>query len=133
MRAEKVLDIRAEVRYNRILPVGKVIVEEKKKGKGGRPKGSCSNQTAVLRTAIIKAAEYVGNEDFPEIQNEIGDGLTAYLISAARDNPAGFLRLLGQVLPHIKTDNSGMVYNLHLDFSSPAIGAIQHEETNNDR
>ena len=107
-------------------------MEERKKGKGGRPKGSCSNQTVVLRTAIIKAAEYVGAEDFPEIQESIGDGLTAYLISAARKNPTGFLRLLGQVLPHMKAENNGQVYNLHLDFSSPAIGAIQHEETNND-
>lgn len=62
-------------------------------GKGtpgpGRPKGSANKTTALLKDAILKAAEEAGGEG----------GTVAYLAKQARENPQSFLPLLGKVLP----------------------------------
>lgn len=55
----------------------------------GRPKGKVSPQTAVLKDAILKAAEKAGDKD----------GLVGYLKTQAIANPGPFLSLLGKVLP----------------------------------
>jgi len=62
-------------------------------GKGtpgpGRPKGSANKTTALLKDAILKAAENAGGEH----------GMVGYLTKQANENPQAFLPLLGKVLP----------------------------------
>lgn len=55
----------------------------------GRPKGSQNKTTALLKDAILQAAEQAGG---PE-------GLVGYLTLQAAENPAAFMTLLGKVLP----------------------------------
>lgn len=55
----------------------------------GRPKGSPNKTTALLKDAILKAAEEAGN----------GKGMVGYLKQQAEENPQSFLPLLGKVLP----------------------------------
>lgn len=55
----------------------------------GRPKGVPNKTTALLREAILKAAEQAGGEA----------GLVGYLERQAKDTPAAFMALLGKVLP----------------------------------
>jgi hypothetical protein len=54
----------------------------------GRPKGSPNKTSALLKDAILKAAEDAG-----------GGKLETYLKEQAIKNPAPFLSLLGKVLP----------------------------------
>lgn len=62
-------------------------------GKGtpgpGRKKGVPNKTTALLKDAIIKAAEAAGGDD----------GLVGYLEKQAAKNPGPFMALLGKVLP----------------------------------
>lgn len=62
-------------------------------GKGtpgpGRPKGSANKTTALLKDAILKAAENAGGDE----------GMVGYLTIQAKTNPQAFLPLLGKVLP----------------------------------
>lgn len=55
----------------------------------GRPKGSVNKTTALLKDAILRAAEAAGGKD----------GLVGYLKTQAKDNPGPFMALLGKVLP----------------------------------
>ncbi len=55
----------------------------------GRPKGSPNKTTALLKDAILQAAERAGG---PE-------GLVGYLEARAIDTPGPFMALLGKVLP----------------------------------
>lgn len=55
----------------------------------GRPKGMPNKTTALLKDAILQAAEKAGDKD----------GLVGYLTIQARENPGPFLSLLGKVLP----------------------------------
>lgn len=58
----------------------------------GRPKGSRNKTTALLKDAILKAAEIAGNK--------VGEqGMVSYLALQAEENPGPFLSLLGKVLP----------------------------------
>lgn len=54
----------------------------------GRPKGVPNKTTALLKDAILKAAEQAGDGD-----------LVAYLQKQAIINPGPFMSLLGKVLP----------------------------------
>ena len=54
----------------------------------GRPKGSLNKTTALLKDAILKAAEDAGDRD-----------MVAYLTQQAKENPGPFMALLGKVLP----------------------------------
>lgn len=56
---------------------------------GGRQKGTPNKTTALLKDAILRAAEDAGGND----------GLVGYLTKQATENPAPFLSLLGKVLP----------------------------------
>lgn len=62
-------------------------------GKGkpgpGRPKGVPNKANALLKDAIIQAAEQAGGEG----------GLIGYLQLQASENPGPFMALLGKVLP----------------------------------
>jgi len=55
----------------------------------GRPKGVPNKTTALLKDAILQAAEKAGGKA----------GLVGYLTKQATDNPQSFLPLLGKVLP----------------------------------
>jgi len=54
----------------------------------GRPKGSPNKTTALLKDAILQAAEAADK-----------DGLIGYLTVQANQNPGPFMSLLGKVLP----------------------------------
>jgi hypothetical protein len=62
------------------------------RSKTGRAKGTPNKTTALLKDAILKAAEQAGNK--------VGkDGLVSYLEQQASENPGPFMALLGKVLP----------------------------------
>lgn len=63
----------------------------------GRPKGSPNKTTALLKDAILQAAEQAGG----------AGGLVAYLQQQAAENPGPFLSLLGKVLPMQVTGEDG--------------------------
>jgi hypothetical protein len=54
----------------------------------GRPTGSCNKVSALLKDAILMAAE-----------NAHPEGLVGYLTEQAVANPVAFMGLLGRVLP----------------------------------
>lgn len=57
---------------------------------GGRAKGTPNKTTALLKDAILTAAELAGGGK---------EGLVNYLKKQASDNPGPFMALLGKVLP----------------------------------
>ena len=63
----------------------------------GRKKGQVNKTTALLKDAILKAAEAAGGKG----------GTVAYLTDQATDNPAAFMGLLGKVLPLQVTGEDG--------------------------
>ena len=66
----------------------------------GRPKGALNKTTALLKDAILKAAEQAGNK--------VGDdGMVSYLEVQATENPGPFMSLLGKVLPMQVTGAGG--------------------------
>ena len=56
----------------------------------GRPKGVPNKNTAMLKDAILLAAQRAGGGE---------DGLVNYLQQQAMENPGPFMSLLGKVLP----------------------------------
>lgn len=66
----------------------KIGVNTGNRGKG-RPKGAKNKTTALLKDAILQAAEEAGGKE----------GLVGYLKSQAAANPGPFMALLGKVLP----------------------------------
>jgi hypothetical protein len=70
----------------------------------GRPKGVPNKTTALLKDAILKAAEEAGGDN----------GLVGYLQLQAKENPGPFMALLGKVLPmQIAGENGGPVEHVH--------------------
>lgn len=69
--------------------MGKLI----ERGNKGRPKGALNKTTALLKEAILRAAEQAGDDITP------GGGIVAYLRSQAAATPGPFMGLLGKVLP----------------------------------
>jgi hypothetical protein len=63
----------------------------------GRPKGSPNKMTALLKDAILQAAERAGGKE----------GVVGYLTKQATESPGPFLSLLGKVLPTQLTGPSG--------------------------
>ena len=61
----------------------------------GRPKGSPNKTTALLKDAIIQAAERAGNK----VSEDGQGGLISYLEQQAAANPGPFMSLLSKVLP----------------------------------
>lgn len=68
-------------------------IGDEKGPKPGRPKGSPNKTTALVKEAILKAAENVGNPATGK------DGLIGYCEFLARDEPKAFAQLIGKVLP----------------------------------
>ena len=56
---------------------------------GGRQKGSVNKTTALLKDAVLQAAEQAGDKE----------GMVGYLTTQAIENPAAFMTLLGKILP----------------------------------
>jgi hypothetical protein len=69
--------------------VTKVEETGKRTKRGGRVAGTPNKTTALLKDAILKAAEMAGGEE----------GLVGYLETQATESPTAFLSLLGKVLP----------------------------------
>jgi hypothetical protein len=70
------------------------------RSKTGRAKGTPNKTTALLKDAILKAAERAGNK--------VGDdGMVSYLEVQATENPGPFMSLLGKVLPMQITGEDG--------------------------
>lgn len=67
----------------------------------GRPKGAPNRTTAVLKDAILLAAEQVGENGNGE------DGLTGYLRMVAKSDVKAFAGLIGKVLPMQVTGEGG--------------------------
>ncbi len=57
---------------------------------GGRQRGTPNKTTALLKDAILEAAQQAGGDT---------DGLVAYLKKQAEENPGPFMALLVKVLP----------------------------------
>jgi hypothetical protein len=68
----------------------------------GRPKGVPNKTTALLKDAILMAAEVAGGGE--------PDGLVKYLVAQARRNSVAFMTLLGKVLPmQVSGEESGNI------------------------
>ena len=67
------------------------------RSKTGRKKGTPNKTTALLKDAILRAAEDAGG----------GEGLVGYLKTQAVLNPGPFMALLGKVLPMQVTGENG--------------------------
>lgn len=68
--------------------------------RGGRKKGTPNKHTALLKDAILKAAEDAGG----------AAGMVGYLTIQASENPAAFMTLLGKVLPmQVAGDDGGPI------------------------
>ena len=77
------------------MTVKKTKKNENMIGKGqagpGRPKGKLNKTTALLKDAILQAAQKAGGGG--------DDGMMNYLVAQADENPTAFMSLLGKVLP----------------------------------
>jgi hypothetical protein len=71
------------------------------RSKTGRAKGTPNKTTALIKEAIIKAAEAVGED-----MNGKGK-LTGYCKFLARTEPKAFAQLLGRILPLQVTGEDG--------------------------
>ena len=67
---------------------------------GGRKKGTPNKTTALLKDAILKAAEAHGKDGAGE------DDVAGYCYFLAKDHPQSFATLLGKVLP-MQVEGSG--------------------------
>lgn len=84
------------------------------RSKTGRKKGTPNKTTALLKDAILKAAQVAGGGD--------KDGLVNYLTNQARENPTPFMSLLGKVLPMQVTgpdDADGVPTEIAIKIVSP--------------
>lgn len=78
--------------------MSKVETNRPKKPKtGGRARGTPNKTTALLKDAILQAADKAGGEL----------GMVGYLQTQADANPGPFLALLGKVLPLQVTGDKG--------------------------
>ena len=70
--------------------MGNEIVRNMPTARGaGRPKGAPNKSTALLKDAILQAAELAGDKG----------GMVNYLLKQAHENPIAFMGLMGKVLP----------------------------------
>lgn len=77
----------------------------------GRPKGSKNKTTALLKDAILRAAQEAGGGD--------EDGMMKYLTEQATDNPTAFMGLLGKVLPmQVNAEVTGDINVTHITLTA---------------
>ena len=88
--------------------MAKFVKGAKRPLNAGRKRGAANKTTALLKEAILLAAELEGDQDLRttarlngETDEEIAKrgGLIGYLRWVARNNPAPFVTLLGRVMP----------------------------------
>jgi len=77
---------------------------------GGRKAGTPNKTTALLKDAILQAAEKAGGKE----------GLVGYLKVQAEKNSAPFLALLGRVLPMQITDADGEKLSIKVTLVKPS-------------
>jgi hypothetical protein len=84
----------------------------------GRPKGAQNKTTALLKDAILQAAEAAGREIGQDGKPTGKGGMVEYLTKQANENPGPFLSLLGKVLPMqiAGTDENGEAKELRISF-----------------
>lgn len=99
------LALRSELAW-KPYPMNKLQADNLTRKGAGRPKGSPNKTTALLKDAILMAAEKAGGGK--------SDGLVKYLKAQATANPGPFLALLGKVLPMQVTgeDGGGLVVEI---------------------
>ena len=76
---------------------------------GGRKAGTPNKTTALLKDAILQAAEKAGGKE----------GLVGYLKVQAEKNSAPFLALLGKVLPMQITNADGEKLSIQVTLVKP--------------
>lgn len=74
----------------------------------GRPPGVPNKTNALLKEAILRAAELAGNK----LDDKNEGGLVSYLTVQAEMNPGPFMSLLGKVLPMQVTGEDGGAINI---------------------
>jgi hypothetical protein len=75
---------------------------------GGRKRGVPNRRTALLKDAVLKAAEEAGDEE----------GMVGYLKKQAIENPGPFMALLGKVLPmQVTSSNDDGGINIDIQFT----------------
>ena len=80
---------------------------------GGRQRGTPNKTTALLKDALLLAAEQAGDKE----------GMVGYLTTQARDNPTAFLSLLGKVLPmQLEASDDNANLSLTVNYVAPALG-----------
>ena len=75
------------------------------RSKTGRAKGTPNKTTALLKDAILRAAQAAGGGD--------AEGMVTYLTKQAKENPGPFMSLLGKVLPMQITGEDGGPVQVH--------------------
>jgi len=81
----------------------------------GRPKGVPNRTTALLKDAILQAAEKAGGKE----------GMVGYLTEQADKNPAAFIGLLGKVLPmQVTGEDGGPVRITRIELTAVAPGDV---------
>lgn len=78
---------------------------------GGRKKGTPNKTTALLKDAILQAAERAGDQD----------GMIGYLEKQAVQNPGPFMSLLGKVLP-MQVEGSGDDGEIKISITREIVG-----------
>ena len=73
------------------------MIEKGKPKTGGRQRGTVNKTTALLKDAVLEAAEAAGDKG----------GMVAYLTNQAEQNPTAFMSLLGRVLPLQNASDDG--------------------------
>ena len=84
---------------------------------GGRQRGTPNKATALLKDAVLQAAELAGDKA----------GMVGYLTTQAKINPTAFMSLLGRVLP-MQLEGAGDTTSLSLSVSY--VAALEHNPSN---
>ena len=73
---------------------------------GGRKRGVTNKTTALLKDAVLQAAEAAGDKG----------GMVGYLATQAKHNPTAFMPLLGRVLPLQNAANDDDGIKIEVEF-----------------
>jgi len=82
----------------------------------GRVKGVPNKTTALLKDAILRAAEAAGGE----ATDTSPGGMIGYLTAQAKTNPGPFMALLGKVLPMQVTGPEGGALEINVTIGGSA-------------
>ena len=86
---------------------------------GGRQKGTLNKTSALLKDAVLEAADTAGGKE----------GLVGYLRVQARENPVAFMGLLGKLVPsQISAEVTQRVATVTADIMTPEEWAEQWAE-----